>query len=239
MSTDLKVHSVHAGMATMPSRVRTARFAIRSLLHQVDRLHLYLDGFDEVPHFAVHPKISVIRSQDQPGLHANGKLIALATLPKEAFFMTVDDDHRYPRNFVRRLRNALLENPNFAVVGMHGSNLKQPFRSYTLDREVFTSWKPLRRIQEVDVIATCGTMHHVSRLQFDVQTWQVTNQVDLHFARELRAAAGRAAVVRKPWFWALPLGVNQSDSIFRKLKGNDASQTELAQRLFGHSSFTS
>ena len=237
MNTELKRQPIHAGMATMPSRMHTARFAIRSLLRLVDRLHLYLDGFEEIPKFVLHEKISVIRSQDQPGLHANGKLIALASLPQEAFFLTVDDDIYYPRNFVRRLQNALLTNPDLVVVGIHGSNLNEPFRSYMQDRKVFTSWKPLQQIQGVDVIATCGTIHHVSRLQFDVKSWQVVNQVDLHFAQELRAVNGRAAVVRKPWFWTLPLGMNQSDSIFRKLQTNDASQTQLAQRIFGLKSF--
>ncbi len=232
MSSPHSRHMVHAGMATMPTRVKTARFAVRSLLRQVDFLHLYLDGFDEVPKFARHPRITVTQSQDVPGLRANGKLLPLATLPPDAYFMTVDDDYWYPRNFVSRLRKELQENPELTVVGIHGSNLMYPFKSYVKDRQVFTSWKPQRATQGVDVIATCGTMHHVSRLQFDVRAWQVTNQVDLHFAKELLAAGGKAAVVRKPWFWAVPIGSHQADSIYSKLLKDDECQTELARSLF-------
>lgn len=216
----------------MPTRVKTARLAIRSLLRQVDFMHLYLDGFDEVPDFARHPKIVITRSQEVPGLHANGKLLPFAALPSEAFFLTVDDDFWYPRNFVSRMRKILQENTALTLVGIHGSTLRRPFTSYTRDRFVFTSWKPQRASQEADVIATCGTMHHVSRLQFDVRNWQVPNQVDLHFAKELKAVNGAAAVVRKPWFWAVPLASHQQDSIFSKLLKNDECQTQLARRIF-------
>ena len=217
----------------MPTRVKTARLAVRSLLRQVDFVHLYLDGFDEVPSFARHPKIVITRSQEVPGLHANGKLLPFAELPPDAYFMTVDDDFWYPRNFVSRMRKTLQENTALTVVGMHGSNLKRPFNSFIRDRVVFTSWKPQRATQVVDVIATCGTMHHVSRLQFDVRNWQTTNLVDLHFAKELKAVNGVAAVVRKPWFWAVPLASHQQDSIFSKLLKNDERQTQLARRIFG------
>ena len=41
-----------AGLATMPSRASTFPVAFRSIVHQVDRLYLYLDGHQEVPEVA-------------------------------------------------------------------------------------------------------------------------------------------------------------------------------------------
>jgi hypothetical protein len=232
MKNSYDTQPVYAGMATMPSRMRTARIAIRSLLPQVDRIFLYLDGFEQLPSFANHPKIEVISSEDAPGLHANGKLLGMINLPKNSYYMTVDDDYRYPRNFVSKLKGELLANPSLTVVGVHGCKFQYPFQSYTKDRIVYTSWKPLRELTKVDLVATCGTMHFVKKLQFDVRKWNVTNQVDLHFANEVKKVSGVVALVPKRWFWMLPLDSNQKDSIFKKLKFNDRRQSELAKRIF-------
>jgi hypothetical protein len=75
-------------------------------------------------------------------------------------------------------------------------------------------------------------MHFVKKLQFDVRKWNVTNQVDLHFANEVKKVSGVVALVPKRWFWMLPLDWNQEDSIFKKLKLNDRRQSELAKKTF-------
>lgn len=223
---------VHAGMATMPSRNRTARLAIRSILPQVDALHLYLDGFEELPDYAQHPKIRITRSVDEPGLKANGKLLGMLHSPDDAFYVTVDDDYWYPRNFVKRLVRNYQEVGHPAVFGVHGSIILQPFESYVRDRRVITSWKPLRVRTAVNVVATCGTLHHLSDMRFDVRNWTVNNQVDLHFAEEMRRAGVEGHLVERGWFWLIPLGNNQADSIFASLKRDDQAQSQLARRLF-------
>lgn len=224
--------AIHAGMATMPSRKRTARLAIRSILPQVTRLYLYLDGFDSVPSFARHPKIVVLRSQDYPGLNANGKLLGMIFTDQEGYYVTVDDDYWYPRRFVSRLWKQRLAIRRPLVIGVHGCILKSPFKSYLKDRTIFTSWKPLPETKSVDVVATCGTLHDLADLCFDVRNWNVTNQVDLHFAQEMKAAGVTGAVVRRGWFWLVPLRWSQSDSIFAALKRNDEAQTALARKIF-------
>ena len=68
-----------AGMATMPSRAATFPLALRSILPQVDRLYLYLDGHFEVPEVARgDPRIVSILSRDVPDLRGNGKFLALS-----------------------------------------------------------------------------------------------------------------------------------------------------------------
>lgn len=224
--------AVYAGMATMPSRARTARWAIRSILPQVDRLYLYLDDFDSVPSYACHPKIVLLRSQDYCGLKANGKLLGMAFTGNTGYYVTADDDYWYPRKFVSQLLKHRLDVAHPLVIGVHGSILKTPFSSYVKDRVVLTAWKPLVETRAVDVVATCGTLHDLADLCFDVRKWRVANQVDLHFAQEMKAAGVTGAVVRRGWFWLLPLRWAQSDSIYTALKRNDEAQTELAKRIF-------
>src|SRR5262245_39723919 len=58
-----------AGMATMPSRASTFPVAFRSIVQQVDRLYLYLDGHQEVPEIARNdPRVIPIFSRDEPKL---------------------------------------------------------------------------------------------------------------------------------------------------------------------------
>ncbi len=216
----------------MPSRAYTAQWAIRSILRQVDVLYLYLDGFDEVPKFARQPNIEILRSQEFPGLHANGKLLGLHLDQQATHFVTCDDDYWYPSNFVRRLTEELHDLKGGAVVGVHGSKLKSPFYSYTQSRKVFTAWKGLDQTRNVDVVATCGTMHLTQDLRFDVRDWLATNQVDLHFAQEMLARGIEGHVIKRPLFWLKPLGMNQPDSIFTKLRRDDSRQTQLAKQLF-------
>lgn len=221
-----------AGMATMPSRTRTARFAIRSILRQVDVLYLYLDGFDEVPSFALQKGIEVLRSQDFPGLKANGKLLGLHLDEACTHYVTVDDDYWYPADFVKRLRRELEGQSSPCVIGVHGSQFSIPFHSFTKCRKVFTAWKGLKASMQVCLVATCGTMHLTKDLRFDVRSWKVTNQVDLHFAGEMIAHGLTGRLIKRGMFWLKPLGMNQRDSIFSALKANDFHQTQLAKKLF-------
>lgn len=232
MNSCAKATRIVAGMATMPSRSRTARRAIRSILPQVDALYLYLDGFDEVPEYAHDQKIVVLRSQDHPDLRANGKFLGLHFDEEATHYVAVDDDYRYPYNFVRQLSVELERQKDKVVMGIHGSVFTRPFDSFTRSRRVFTSWKGLSHQQPVDIVATCGTIHKVKHLKFDVREWKVTNQVDLHFAKEMIQRGMRGLLVPKRLFWVLPLAVNQPDSIFVALKGDDFEQTELAKKLF-------
>src|SRR5262245_46309979 len=93
-----------AGMATMPSRAATFPHAIRSIIRQVDKLYLYLDGFSECPAPARNDaRIVPLFSRDFPNLHANGKLLGLALEKNSCLYVSVDDDIYYFRKFVPSL----------------------------------------------------------------------------------------------------------------------------------------
>ncbi len=73
-----KPKPVIAGLATMPSRAHSLETTIPSIIEQVDRLYLYLDGFSSIPEIAgSSPKIVPIISDRFPGLHSDGKFVGL------------------------------------------------------------------------------------------------------------------------------------------------------------------
>ena len=133
----LPKRTVVAGMATMPSRASTFPTAFKSIVDQVDRLYLYLDGHSEVPDPAKdHPRVVAIFSRDIPQLHGSGKFLALNFGPPDALYVGTDDDIAYPPDYVIGLRAGLDASGGRAVVGYHGVIFTQPFVSYHRSRHV-------------------------------------------------------------------------------------------------------
>jgi hypothetical protein len=218
-------------MATMPTRSATAPEAIASILPQVDRLWLFLDRFEAVPDYAVHPKIKLLRSQQEGDLRANGKLLGLALEEQDCLFFTVDDDLAYPADFVPRMAGHLAAYGERVVVGLHGSILRPPIESYRLNRRVFHRSRRMWRDHEVDVLGTDSALFSTRTWRFDVRSWTKVNMVDLHFAIQARKAGIPMVAVRRSKRWLRALAVEQPDSIYLGLVRDDREQTELARAL--------
>lgn len=221
-----------AGMATMPSRIHTAPRAIASILPQVDRLWLCLDGFDSIPGFAKHPKIICEYARDHGGLKAEGKFLGLALDEQAEVYVSSDDDLLYPRDYVRRLifLNRIL--PGRVAVGCHGSVFHSPVQSYVKDRKV----QRARRMQlapwrNVDVLATNGSVHFVRDLRFDPREWTHRNQVDLNFMEESLGRGIRFVTAARTRNWVRALEKQQQDSIFSALLRDDSVQTARVNDL--------
>lgn len=221
-----------AGMATMPSRIHTAPRAIASILPQVDRLWLCLDGFDSVPNFANHPKIFCEFSRDHGGLRAEGKFLGLALDEKAEVYVSADDDLLYPKNYVRRLTFLSRSLPGSVAAGCHGSVFRPPVQSYVKDRKV----RKARRMQlapwrYVDLLATNGSVHFVRDMRFDPREWTYRNQVDLNFMEESLARGMRLVTAARTRNWVRALEVQQRDSIFSALLRDDSVQTARVNAL--------
>lgn len=221
---------VVAGMATMPSRRQDLRLAIGSILKQVDRLYLFLDRF-EMDVDIRHPKIVAMRSQDFGDLRANGKFLGLSMCNGPSWYLTVDDDIRYPDDYVQRMIAQLEALSRKTVLGVHGSRLKPPVRSYRSDREQLHRAMLRTRHEPVDVVGTDSALFHTDILKFDVRDWSDVNMVDLNFAIECaKRGIGRKLATRRR-YWVEALSENQPDSIYAGLKKDDSRQTALAKEL--------
>lgn len=233
-SRDRTYDLVVGAMSTMPTRHNTAPEAIRTVVGQVDRLYLFLDGFDRVPDYARDPKIVAMRSQDRGDLKAKGKFLALGDLDRPALFFSFDDDILYPPDYVARLRAALEAYGHDAVVGAHGSVFTEPLTSYLTDRK-----GPHRSAAQaedclVDILGMDTIAFATDRLTFDVTAWQKTNMLDLCFACEAARQGVPMVSVRREADWVRGLASNQADSIYRRLTEDDSVQTELARTLIAY-----
>lgn len=228
---EAEVLPIVAGMATMPTRLESLQQSLPTILEQVDRLYLFLDKFDEVPDFILHPKITQLRSQNVGDLRANGKLLGLNFVEEPSYYFCFDDDIIYPNDYVHRMIEQLRRMKVPTVIGVHASILSRPFESYVKDRQVIARSRPLWRNRAVDVLGTDSVAFKTQDLKFNVMEWTKTNMVDLHFALECAKRNLPRVSVKRKKRWLKAIDKEQVDSIFRALKGDDSYQTSLAIQL--------
>lgn len=221
-----------AGMATMPSRAATFPMAFRSIVHQVDRLYLYLDGHEEVPKVVRNDvRVIPIFSHEEPRLGTAAKFLGLIREPETCLYVGVDDDIEYPPSYVAKLHARLKAHGYRAVVGVNGAVLNRPFTSYLRNRTYFAFHKSLQCEQAVDILGTGTMMFDTAVFRFDVRRWPQLNMSDLNVAVEAaKCGLPMICIARKKNF-LFRLAVNQPDSAYRALTKDDSRHTSRALEL--------
>jgi hypothetical protein len=220
-----------AGMATMPSRAALLPRALEAVLPQIDRLHLFLDRFDDVPACARDVKIIVYRSQEAGDLRANGKLLGLAEAPADALYFTMDDDIAYPRNYTARMAAHMARYDHAIALGVHGLRLHAPITRYLESRRAHPRAKPLVIDRAMHILGTDTVVIPKALATFDVRAWDAVNMVDLNFAYELAQRRIPRVIINRRRRWVHDAAPAGSDSIFAALKKDDTRQTDLARKL--------
>lgn len=223
---------VVAGMATMPTRITTFPTAFHSIVRQVDRLYLYLDGHDEIPNIVRgEPRVITILSRDVPGLRGNGKLFGLWLDQGPCLYASVDDDFQYPPDYIVKLRQGITAHEGQVAVGYLGSILPRPIERYMNHRIVFPCNRKLDTWFPVDVLGMGTAMFSSEALRFDVRNWPWTNMVDLSFAIEAAKAHIPLICLARGDDYLHELANNQPDSSFAALRRDDSRHTALAREL--------
>lgn len=216
----------------MPSRLDTFPAAFTSIVAQVDRLYLYLDGHSEVPDVAKnHPRVTAHFAEGFSGLHAKGKFLPLLLEEPDFLYIGVDDDIIYPPSYVAELRAGLGACARPAVVGLHGAKLTSPFVSYSQSQKVYCFDQRLICRKEVDVLGTGTVMFDTAALWFDVRTWRDVDMLDLNLAIEAKSAGLPLICLKRRRGFMRALAVRQPDSLFAALLRDDTRQTKLALEL--------
>lgn len=113
---------VTASLATLPDRVEMLRSAVDSLLPQVDRLHVNLNGHKRRPQFLKHEKIKVYHHDN-----SMGDLAKFYNLERvRGYIFTCDDDLIYPDDHVQRLVAKIEMYERQYPVTVHGAIKKPP-----------------------------------------------------------------------------------------------------------------
>ena len=112
---------VVAAVASIPSRVESLRDSVASILPQVERLFVYLNGYSSIPLFLDHDKIEVVL--DKEGRNAAAAKLYWLSVVK-AYYFSIDDDIIYPSDYCEKTIKSYESQAKGAVVSYHGKNFK-------------------------------------------------------------------------------------------------------------------
>lgn len=157
--------------------------AAMSISMQVDRLNLYLAGYDKVPvEIKRLPNVFVYRSQDYPDTAGDGH--KFHKVPKEGYYFSCDDDLIYPPGYVEYFRAKIDHYGREAIVGLHGVLIKPGATHYYRDRTLYHGLQDLNTDIQVHVIGTCSCAFHTSAIDIGLHSFRSPNIADIWLAEE-------------------------------------------------------
>jgi FkbM family methyltransferase len=206
-----KTREIVAGMATVAGNEVALKATVMSLLPQIDRLFVYLNGFKSAPKFLLaHPKISHFIDEDGRKYGDAGKMWGLDQV-SDAVYITCDDDIIYPEDFVSRMVTELALLGGKGAVGIHGSLILQPTENYYKQgsRAVFHFEQPLMRRRRVHVVGTAACAFHTSIIRIKQSDFRHPNMADIWLAEYMQKNRLPAYVAPHNRGWLVPLEVTR------------------------------
>lgn len=173
------------GIASIPQREKSLKKTIDSIIHQVDKIGVFLDKYDRTPEFLKNnPKITFKHSGDfDREIGDAGKFYWVDN--HEGFYFTCDDDLIYPIDYVERIKKRITSNDYPIVVGWHGSVILTPFENYYdgKSRRVFTFGAPRPYDTPVHILGTGCLGFHTSHIDVSFNDFETPNMADVYFSR--------------------------------------------------------
>lgn len=212
-------------LATYPAREKNLAQVVASLLPQCDVLSIYLNEYEYVPDYLKDKKIHITMGRDAAGnLKDNGKFFNVADYA-EGFHIFVDDDIRYPPDYVERLIGGIRHFGYRAIVGFHGTIYETPLGSYVRDRTVLPFYGACPSTF-VDQLGTGTTGYHTSTFTVDFSAFETTGLADLWFAKNAAERGVPLVALERPGDWLR--GMEEvGDTLFRQVQRGDARETAL------------
>lgn len=213
------------GMASIPTRAGDLEQVLAHIVPQVERLHLFLHGYDAIPTAARHSRIVPVLAPLDTPFRASGKFHGLLQQTGPCLYFCFDDDILYPPDYVARMTAAVCRYGGNAFVGVHGSDYPTAGTSYARDRKTRPFAKRLLLDRVVDELG-CGTVAFASELlSIDPRRWPHGDMEDLMLAIDAeRNGIGRIAI-RRHRRWLVPLEQSQPDSLWARTLADDSRQS--------------
>ena len=196
------IDPIIAGMASINGRAKSLEDAVESVLPYVDRLVVTLNSYDHVPEFLKHPKIEVHQMDNELGDAA--KFIGVPYYP--AFFLSIDDDIIYPKDYVWNLVNAIRDKRKEGkrvVIGVHGKVMKtRPIASfYRGHKSMYHCKDALNDDKTCDMLGTGTTAWHTADFQIRVEDFKHRNMADVIVALQAKRQGVEMIAIKRPNGW--------------------------------------
>ena len=214
---------IYAGMASIPTRVKALEQAVASVYDQVDRLFVYLNNYDEVPPFLKREKISVLTSQRYGDIKDSGKFFGL-TRVKRGIYLSLDDDLRYPPDYVRRMASTVVRFKNKCVVGVHGIFLPTLAHSF-FDRSVIHYEKKWEVTAPVSILGTGTVAFSIEDTGISFDIFKHHGMADIALALFMKERRIPPLVIRREAGWLSSLLPDDDSTLYRGAQRDSTRQT--------------
>lgn len=162
---------VIACMATIPARRSKLKKVVMSLIDQVDKVFIYMNGHKSAPAWMKdHEKIGYVLSENSPegDMGDAGKFYWAEV--HQGIYLTVDDDLIYPPDYVAQMLEGLDSVKNRAVITMHGALINRGAREYHAGKKLYPLLSVQHKTRHVHIGGT-GCMAFDTELIRPLATW--------------------------------------------------------------------
>ena len=223
---------VIGSIATMPSRADTFSRMIHSALSQVDKLFVFLDGFEEIPsELKNQPKCHVTILPKQGNLHASSRYLAPRLFDSDAVVVLFDDDILYPPDYVSKIRLAFSQYGDQCIIGFHATIFMPPHYSYVRNRYSMHFSSKLNNALNVHELGTGTAAFLSSTFCPNPATWRHNYMDDLYRAAEAVKENLTLIALKREADWLTPLAEDQDDSNWQATIQDDRAQSSFMRHL--------
>lgn len=170
-----------AGIASIPSRKELLTLVVNSLLPQVDKICVALNGYSEIPESLRN--LSNVECVILDNKLGDGAKFYFAQEPN-VFYLSCDDDLSYPKDYVSYMTSKVKQYN--CIISLHGRRFdRRPILSY---RKSFTlNYHCLHTYHEDVVLHVGGTgvmCFNTSRFMPDISQFKEKNMADIWIAKQ-------------------------------------------------------
>ena len=228
-----------AQMATIAGRNSSRVASIRSLIGQVDELHLIYNGgvfFENNEHMSrKFPPIIQHYPKGAADIQSDGWKFFGVEKHEDAYILICDDDILYPEDFAARMITKVEEYGRKAVITCMGKILKpRPIRSFYLDEEAcFRTFADNPSDALVEIPGTCAMAFHSSAVKGLTREFFQSMNSDIWMGVFCKQNNIHMIVMEKSGSWLKDFtAMNPSGvyNVFDAHKENDAEMTEVVNR---------
>lgn len=193
----LAKYPIVAGMATYKGREKCRVDAYKSIIRQVDELHIYVNDDSPIHESILNDKKVTVHRHPLGDIGDRGKFY----LPKKnAHYFTLDDDLIYPHDYVMKTLRGIRKHRR--VVSWHGRTLnKDAGRYYNGGHQKYRCLGYVKNDVEVEFPGT-GVMAWCSDdFTFDIKDFESSNMADVWAGIKLINANNKAVVLAHKNGW--------------------------------------
>ena len=197
-------YKICASLASVAGREAMVVDAVHSLYPFVDKVRVYLNGYDAVPEGLKLPRVEIARSQDHGDDGDAGKFFWVENKEFD-LNLICDDDMIFPPDFADKMVAALERHDNKAIIGVHGILLKQPTPAYYHEkfRQVRRYIHGNGRDYQVHVLGTGAILYDARMLKLRWRDFQYRNMADIWLMEQAQKQGIPSICVERPRNWII------------------------------------